>query len=366
MQCTTIAVWKPTEVLLHNIRKLNEQEYKIVAFFSDESEESRIDHIPVKRLQELRNADFDYLLIPFENFRNTKQELNQTYGLCDRVYTFEEFWVKDCEEIITQKYYHLWKSMKDAGIRTFEGKTVLIAGGGSGIGRECAFAFACAGARVIVAGRDEKKLQAVCESAAEAGECQYIRWDVRKTNEYEERLREAESKFGFPIDVFINSAGIWDGSNKNFFEITSEEFDAVIETNLKAGYFMNQCMARYFIDKRIRGHIVNIISNVGTLPTVKPYGVSKWGMAGLTRGLGLSLAEYGITVNGVAPGAVATSMSGWQKGDCPARRASKNGRISFPCEVAQTVLHLAGFTGENLVGEIVVCDGGDKAINMRL
>lgn len=361
-----IAVWKPTEMMLHNVMKLNENEYKIVSYFSDQYDEKEINRVPVKQLDEIQNTEFDYLLISYDRFRETRQELLDKYGLQEKVYTFEEFWVKDCEEIIIQKYYDLWEHMKKAEIQIFEGKTVLIIGGSSGIGKECALAFAYAGASVIVAGRDEKKLQNVCECVGKAGKCKYVRWDVRDVGSYESKLEQVEKQFGTNIDILINSAGILDGVNKNFFEITPDEFDDVIETNLKATYFICQSIARYFIEKKIKGHIVNVISNLGTLPTVKPYGISKWGMVGLTKGLGNSLAEYGITVNGIAPGEVATPILGWKKGDCPARKAHKNGRISFPCEVAQTILHLAGFTGENMTGEIVVCDGGDKTINMRL
>lgn len=365
IQCK-IAVWRPTELLVHNVMKLNENEFKIVSFLGDQCDKEEINEVPVRKEKDVKNIEFDYLLISYDNFRDTKKELADKYGLQKNVYTFEEFWVKDCEKIITHKYYDLWKRMKMADIQTFEGRTVLITGGGSGIGKECALAFAYMGANVIIAGRNEKKLQEACQYVTEAGKCKYIKWDVKNIDDYEIKIKEAEKKFETEIDILINGAGIWDGVYKNFFEIIPEEFDEVIETNLKATYFMCQSIAQYFIKKKKRGHIVNVISNLGTLPTVKPYGLSKWGLVGLTKGLGIHLAEYGITVNGVAPGEVATPINGWKKGDCPARRAHKNGRLSFPCEVAQIVLDLAGFTGENMVGEIVVCDGGDKTINIRL
>lgn len=361
-----IAVWEPTDELLHNVKKFNDKEFKIISYFSDEYSRKEIDKIPVKKKDEITNTEFDYLVIPYEHFQDTKQELLSKYGIQENVYTFQEFWVKDCEKMIVHKYHDLWKRMKAADIQIFKEKTVLITGGNSGIGKECAFAFAYAGANVIIAGRDEQKLQNVCENTRKVGKCKYIKWDVRNVSDYESKIREAEEKFRTEIDILVNSAGIFDGAIKDFFEITATEFDHVLETNLKGTYFMCQVFAKYFINKRKKGHIVNVVSNLGTLPTVKPYGISKWGMVGLTKGLGLHLAEYGITVNGVAPGEVATPINGWKEGDCPARRAHKNGRLSFPCEVAQVILYLAGFTGENMIGEIVVCDGGDKTINTRL
>lgn len=345
-----VILWNATEALRKNANKLCEDEYEIIELTDD-----------------VTKVNCDYILIPFENFRKSKDNLSAQGIEKEKIYTFEEFWVKDCESRIIQEYHGLWRKLYKSDIRLFEGKCVLITGGGSGIGYECAQAFLWGGANVIIAGRDRNKLQNACfKMNTELGspKCKFIVWDIRVTGEYRERLEEAEKLFQMPIDILVNNAGVWEG--KDFFAVSEKDFDDIINTNLKAAYFLCQIFAKYFIDLRKRGHIVNVISNVGFLPTVKPYGLAKWGMIGLTKGLGLHLAEYGITVNGVAPGAVATELAGWKEGDCPARRNAKNGRISFPCEIAQTVMNLAGFMGENMNGEVLACDGGDKTVNIRL
>jgi 3-oxoacyl-[acyl-carrier protein] reductase len=361
-----VAVWEPNDRLIHNINKLNLNDYEIMAFFTDNVDDDSTVNTRVRRREEVKNAEYDYLIISYDNFRQTREELSSQYGIIENVFTWEEFWVKDCESIITEKYHSLWKSMKDANIGTFEGKTVIILGGSSGIGRECAVAYAYAGANVLVAGRNVSKLQEVCNEVGEIGRCNYIEWDIREVDGFKDKMEKAEHIAQSEIDIVVNSAGVVDGTDKDFFAITPEIFDNVIETNLKGTYFLCQTAAEYFIQKKKKGHIVNVVSELGFLPTVKPYGISKWGMVGLTKGLGMNLAEYGIVVNGIAPGEVATPILHWEKGNCPARRAKSNGRVSFPCEVAQTILHLSGFMGENMIGEVIECDGGERSISMRL
>lgn len=256
--------------------------------------------------------------------------------------------------------------MRLAQINEFTGKTVVIFGGSSGIGKECAHCFLANGADVIIAGRNKEKLQNVCDEFCKYGNIKFIQWNVNQISNYEKKLSELLKIVGGKVDILVNCAGVWDSENKDFFDVDENEFDNIINTNLKGSYFLNQIFAKYFVQNKIKGHIVNVASNVGILPTVKPYGISKWGIIGLIKGLGLHLAEYGITVNGIAPGAVATPLAGWKEGDCPARRAARNGRISFPCEIAESILYLAGYTGENFVGEVIVCDGGDKSISIRL
>lgn len=360
---TKVALWEPTEELKRNACKLNRNEYVIAGGYSDQQElcSKNRDYIS---MDISRVNDFDIVLIPYQNFRDTRNRLEKDFQIpAEKIYTFEEFQVLNCEENIEKKYHSLWDRMHEADINLFEGQTVLIVGGGSGIGKESAVAFQRAGAKVIIAGRNQEKLVEVCDSVENA-DMKYLQWDITDIVNNPKRLAQAEELFQRQIDIVINCAGIWE--NKHFFEVTETEFDNIINTNLKGVYFLCQMFGQYFIDRQIKGHIVNVISNTGLLPTVKPYGISKWGMVGFTKGLGLHLAEYGITVNGVAPGSVATKMSGWNRGDCPARRNPKTGRIAFPCEVAQIILGLAGFMGENMPGEIVTFDGGDKNINWFL
>lgn len=363
-----IAVWKPSNTLLDNLNKLDFSN-KIIGIFDDDVNNIRTRKEFYKQFQEkeITSSDFDYLLISYENFRSIKKYLNEVYGVpVEKIYTFEEYWVKDCESLIVQKYHDRWEKIKLAQINEFAGKTVVIFGGSSGIGKECAHCFLANGADVIIAGRNKEKLQKAREEYSKYGNIKFIQWDINLISQYEEKFSTLLELSNGKIDILVNSAGILDGVQKNFFEVTEKDFDGVISTNLKATYFLCQIFSKYFINNRIRGHIVNVASSLGFLPTVKPYAISKWGIVGLTKGLGMNLAEYGIIVNGIAPGEVATPILNWTEGNCPARKAQKIGRVAFTCEIAESILHLAGYTGENFVGEVIVCDGGDKSISLRL
>ncbi len=346
-----VVIWKPSDLLSNNIKKLD-LSHEIIGIFENEK---------------ICAIDFDFVLIPFDDFKITRDFLYTAYGIpMDKIYTFEEYWVKDSEEMIIKNYHSQWDKIHKAHIGNFCDKTVVITGGSSGIGKETAYAFLAHGANVVIVGRNIEKLQATCDEYRGYGNIKYIQWDISNITNYKDKFSELLTLTKGTIDVLVNSAGIWDSGCADFFNVEESEFDTVINTNLKSTFFICQTFAKYFIEKKIRAHIVNVASNVGTLPTVKPYGISKWGVIGLTKGLGFHLAEYGIIVNGVAPGAVATPLSNWQEGDCPARRAAKNGRIAFPCEIAEVILNLSGFTGDNFIGEVIVCDGGDKQINIRL
>lgn len=362
-----IAVWKPSNILLHNIKKLDFSN-EIIGIFDNGvvGVEYGTDYTLFKE-EEIQNHIYDFILISFENHKMTKKYLNETFGVpLNTIFTFEEYWVKDCENYIVNRYHDRWEKIRLAHVGTFENKNVVIFGGASGIGKESAHCFLANGAHVVIVGRNIKKLQNVCAEYSRLGNIKYIQWDINEIANYTEKFSELKNLIDGQIDVLVNSAGVWDSNCADFLSVNVSEFDNVINTNLKANYFLCQIFTKYFIENKVKGHIVNVASNVGVLPTVKPYGLSKWGIIGLTKGLGYHLAEYGIIVNGVAPGGVATPLANWKEGDCPARRSSRNGRVSFACEVAELIVYLAGYTGENFVGEVLVCDGGDKTINMRL
>lgn len=340
-----VALWQPSAVLKKNADKLRDEEYEIVGKLQE---------------QKIDSEYFDIVLIDYEGHSEKRKQLDELGVPREKIFTFEELWVKDSEEKITWKYHSMWEKLSETDYLCFRGSNVLIFGGGGGIGAECAYAFSQMGAEVVIAGRNEKKLKNICEYM----KTKYIVWDITKVSDNSSKLKVCEELLTGKVDIVINCAGVW--SNESFLDVTEETFDKILDANIKGLFFICQLFAKYFIENKIRGRIVNVLSNTGTLPTVKPYGISKWGGIGLTKGLGMHLAEYGIIVNGVAPGAVATEMSGWKKGDCPARRASKIGRLAYPAEIAHVILQLAGFIGDNMPGEVIVCDGGDKTISMRL
>ncbi len=107
------------------------------------------------------------------------------------------------------------------------------------------------------------------------------------------------------IDILVNNAGV---NYKGMPDATEEEYDKVLDTNLKGVYFLSQMLGKYFVTNNIKGNILNIASASCIRPADSAYTVSKWGIRGLTLGLAKTLAKYGITVNGIAPGPTATPM----------------------------------------------------------
>lgn len=361
-----IVLYLPDADLLKKVKILNPQSYQIIGCVESKPENGNSDYVKLAD-EDVDKLSYDYVLISFPMFRITKEHLNNDMGIdMAKIYTYEEFRVKDCEERINEKYHTRWDAISRDSDRQLLGKTVLISGGGSGIGRECARIFASYGANVIITGRNTDKLKDTCKYAGMYGNVSYLQWDIKDVSSFETNLQDALRIFDGSIDILVNSAGIIDDSSMPFSCVNTGKFDEVISVNLRGTYFMCQTFANYFINKHINGHIVNVASVLGLLPTVKPYGISKWGVVGLTKGLGMALAEYGITVNGVAPGEVATPILKWQEGNCPARRASKTGRVSFPCEIAQSILFLADYTGENYIGEVVNCSGGDTTTSVKI
>lgn len=345
-----IALFQADETLEHNVKKLG------------------LDHEVIGRYEDKKicEADFDYVLIPYSDFRGTRSRLVDEYGIdASKIYTFEEYWVRGCEKSITSNYYDRWSKIRDSKSGLLIGKKAVILGGNSGIGKDTARCFLCNGASVCITGRNKEKLESTCSEYSSLGDITYQVWDAVVFEKYKDNLADILKKIG-DIDVVVNSIGILDGTGLSYWEVTEEDFDAVIQTNLKSLFFIDRIFARYFVEKRIHGHICNVLSYLGTVPTVKPYGISKWGGVGLTKGMGENLAEYGITVNGVAPGEVATPISHWKEGNCPARRAEKTGRVAFPCEVAETILQLSSYTGDNIIGDVVMCNSGCTSIGIRL
>lgn len=130
-----------------------------------------------------------------------------------------------------------------------------------------------------------------------------------------------------------------------------------MDTNVKSVFFLCQSVLRYMLEHQITGHIVNVCSEMAFRPIWYPYGVSKWGLRGLTEGLGRLMAPHGITVNGVAPGQTATEMMGCKFGDPLTEPSIPRGVMSTPEEIAAVIYFLASEAARNIMGEIVISDG---------
>jgi NAD(P)-dependent dehydrogenase (short-subunit alcohol dehydrogenase family) len=190
----------------------------------------------------------------------------------------------------------------------FEGKHVIVTGGGRGIGRAIVERFAADGADVLVLGRTQETLDATVRAVEAAGGKAWAEQaDVTSTPDLHRVVAAATARWG-RIDVLVNNAGI--GIETPFLEIPEEEWDQVITTNLKAPFLLSQLVAREMAQTGGGAivHIASIDASGGDGPYAS-YNASKAGLLGLNRTMALELAQHGIRVNCVSPGFTRTDMT---------------------------------------------------------
>lgn len=238
-----------------------------------------------------------------------------------------------------------------------DGKTAIITGAGSGIGFSIANAYINAGANVISIGRNKDKLY---RAKKEINSDNYIPYpcDISDLDKIEEVLNDIVSKFG-NIDILVNCAGVKNGNDERFFDFDANDFDEVVNVNLRGTFFWCQKVSKHMIENSVKGHIVNVISIKGLIGEASPYSVSKWGCIGLTKGLGRLLAPKGIIVNGVAPGGTKTPMAK-EHANSWLHLATPSMRLADPNEIANIALFLGSDLGNNVIGETIVSDGGQS------
>lgn len=240
----------------------------------------------------------------------------------------------------------------------FEGKTVMITGSSTGIGRQTALTFAAQGANVAIVYIGPKELadEVVSEieklgSKAIAYEC-----DVSKFDQASATVKQAIADFG-GIDVLVNNAGITrDGLA---LSIKDEDWDAVLSVNLKGAFNMIKACYRSFIRKR-SGKIVNISSVSGMIgnPGQVNYSASKAGLIGLTKTIARELAERNINCNAVAPGFIATGMTKDLGDNNTLLQSIPCRKVGEPQDIANAVVFLSSDEAKYITGEVVRVDGG--------
>lgn len=135
------------------------------------------------------------------------------------------------------------------------------------------------------------------------------------------------------------------------------DYDKILDTNLKGAFFLSQLVGKYMKENHIKGNILNIASSSSLRPAVSAYTLSKWGLRGLTLGLGKALAPYGITVNGLAPGPTATPMLMKDTTNITNENIPL-GRFVMPEEIANMAVFLVSEMGRSVIGDIVYMTGG--------
>lgn len=241
-----------------------------------------------------------------------------------------------------------------------KGKNVLITGGSSGIGLAIARKCLAEGAMVVITGRNEKKLLNASEQLHNPL-LKTIVWDVSKLSQHAEKFTEVLKLSNNRIDILINNAGVL-GGHRQFIDITETFWDDIFAVNSKGLVFLTQCIVKNWIKEKQNGKIINMSSIRGTLGVQDgPYGMSKWGLNGLTHGLGLKLLPYGIIVNGIAPGIIDTesiAIKNINSKDNAYLSSVPAGRIGLPEEVAELAVFLMSDASNYIVGQTIICDGG--------
>lgn len=241
---------------------------------------------------------------------------------------------------------------------SLNGKTALVTGASRGIGRAIALRLAKDGANVAViyAGSADKAEAVVNEITALGVNAKAYRCNVADSAAVNETVKAVTNDLG-KIDILVNNAGITrDGL---MLRMKDEEFDAVLDTNLKGAFNMIRACYSGFIRKK-SGRIINISSVSGIMGNAGQanYSASKAGVIGLTKSVARELASRGITCNAVAPGFIQTDMTENLGDNNPLLNSIPLGRMGKPEDIAAAVAFLASDSAAYITGEVLKVDGG--------
>jgi 2-hydroxycyclohexanecarboxyl-CoA dehydrogenase len=241
----------------------------------------------------------------------------------------------------------------------FKGKTVIITGAASGIGKATAFAAGRAGARVIIGDIDEAKgAAAAAEGSASGFGCDYLKLDLT-TPASVDSFATAAQRLAPGIDVLVNAAG-WDRIQP-FLENPSEMWDTVVAINLMGPIRLTRAILRSMVE-RGAGKIVNVSSDAGRVGSMGEtvYAAAKGGVIAFTKSLAREMARYKINVNCVCPGPTDTPLFHQQpdKMKEALTRAIPFKRIGKPEEVAEAILFFASARSDYITGQVLSVSGG--------
>ena len=246
---------------------------------------------------------------------------------------------------------------------SLDGKTVVITGGGTGLGREMVLAMARAGADIVIASRRPGPIEEVAAMVREIGpRALAVSTDVTDTSSVNSLFEKALDEFG-KVDVLFNNAGIVRGQGSiPIWETTDEQWRIGIDANLSGAFYCSRAIARHMAD-RGRGKIVSVASGFGFRGGRDNYmyACGKGGVIQLTRTLATSLGRYGITATGIAPGYIPTEGTAESNETLPRGEFIPVGRVGYPHEMGPIAVFLASSASDYMNGETLVIDGGGLA-----
>jgi NAD(P)-dependent dehydrogenase (short-subunit alcohol dehydrogenase family) len=251
----------------------------------------------------------------------------------------------------------------------FKNHNVLITGGTRGIGLATAKRFASEGARVIVSGVNATKGQETAAALqAESLDVGFVQADSGSPQQTRQLFEAAVAKLG-GIDVLVSSAGITRGST-DFMDMSDEDFDLVLNTNLKGAFVIGKLVARHMVETKRQGSLV-YVGSVGGILAVPPqigYSVSKAAISMLVKTMAVTLAPLGIRVNCLAPGPIGTEMMMTNFANDPVRlemlmSRTPLGRFGTIEEIAGSIAFLASPDAGYITGQTIYADGGRLPLN---
>lgn len=240
-------------------------------------------------------------------------------------------------------------------------KLAIVTGGGSGIGLAIAEAFVRNGIYTIIIGRDEEKLRKACQQLGACSDCYTC--DLSDLQAIPVMVQEIIQQHGH-IDILVNNAGI--NMKKSFVDVTDEDFQAILQTNVTAVFALSREVVKHQLENGIKGVIINISSMASQygIPKVIAYTASKSAIEGMTKAMATELSPYGIRINCVAPGFIATDMSAKALDADPERKSKALGRtpmghLGQPADIGAAVLFLASDAAKYVTGVVLQVDGGN-------
>lgn len=250
-----------------------------------------------------------------------------------------------------------------------QGRTIIVTGGASGIGAALCEGFAAEGAHAVIADLDLERGEALAERiTAGGGSAMAVRVDVTDREQVAQGIRAAVDRFG-RLDAYFNNAGM--NAPMKYLDITESNFELIMKVNVLGVLIGTQEAARQFIAQGGGGKVVNTASIAGRqgFSSFAPYSAAKAAVISLTQSGARAFAEQGITVNGFAPGVVATPL--WDKldrdleaiGEAHNNFASMSsgillGRPADPTDIVPTGIFLAGSDSDYITGQIIPIEGG--------